>query len=151
MERTAIVSWGLIVLAWITVAAGGATVEFERSKPDPERQARVALWWRQFAAAEPALAETRATLARAHRLWRAVRSEGPCAEARTRLDRIDRHALLEGAAYPVALEVDRVFDALTDATRACVDRRYFEFGYRLDLARDSLARIELLRHQMLDP
>jgi hypothetical protein len=107
--------------------------------PDPERRARLAAWWRHLEAARPALSVVTLRLRRERERWREGSDREGCRAARRVLGEVDSAALRRGVDYRITVEIGRALDELAGAAAACLERRYFEFDYRLQVAEAALA------------
>ncbi len=144
-------SLALAWLAWRLLAPTGPAfaVQAEESPhepiflapavPDPERRARLAAWWRHLEAARPALALVTVRLRRERERWREGSAREGCRTARRALREVDSAALRRGVDYRITVEIGRALDELDGAAAACLERRYFEFDYRLQVAEAALA------------
>ena len=121
------------------VTARGEPIVLGPALADPERQARLAAWWRELEAARPALSVVTVRLRRARARWREGATREGCSAAQRALAQVDGAALRRAADFAIVLEIGTALDEFGGAAAACLERRYFEFDYRLQLAEAALA------------
>ncbi len=107
--------------------------------PDPARRARLVEWWRHFEAARPALSVVGVRLRGERDRWREGSTRDGCRTARRALAELDSAALRRAVDYMLTLEIGQALDEFDAAAVACLERRYFEFDYRLQVAEAALA------------
>lgn len=128
------------------------SIQLERATLDPERRARLEAWWRELRAAEPQLGTVRRHLRRELEGWRGRPHRSGCQRARRALAAVDREALTREAEFDLKLGVAHALEQFESAALACLERRYFEFDYRLRVAEAALDRArELVRAQLARP
>jgi hypothetical protein len=134
----------LTVILWILMTSGAQadsdSVLILRAEPDPAHRARIAAWWDHYQTARPALARVVSELRRERARWRSAATPEGCRRAQRALAEIDRRALLSQGDYGLAVSVGEALDEFGGAAAACLERRYFEFDYRLRVAEAALSR-----------
>jgi hypothetical protein len=142
MKRFATLVWLTAFALTASVVSGDAeSPVLRKATLDPARRARIALWWNELEAARPAFSAVTRELRRERERWRgAVRREG-CHRARDELAGLDRPALLANVDYFLILDLARALDEFDGAATACLEKRYFEFDYRLQTAETALESV----------
>jgi hypothetical protein len=136
-----------------TGAVESGPVSIRPGTLDPARRRRLESWWRSLRAAEPVLATVTSHLRRELLAWRGRPPTPPgCQRAPRALAALDRDSLTRDAGYHLTLVVSRALRQLEGAAAACLERRYFEFDYRLTVAEAELEQARrFVRHQLARP
>lgn len=146
----------VVALAMAGVAAAAAAaadpITIEPAILDPARRARLEAWWRNLRAAEPVIETVTRHLRNELSAWRSRPTHPGCQRARRALLAVDRESLVRDAEYQLTIAVSRALAELEAAAVACLERRYFELDYRLQVAEAQLDRArELARGQLARP
>jgi hypothetical protein len=119
---------------------------------DPARRARLETWWRHLGTAGPILDTAVRHLRRELLAWRQRPAHPGCQRARRVLAGVDRGALTRAADFRLTMGMARVLEELDGAAAACLERRYFELDYRLQVAEAELTKArQLARAQLARP